>query len=305
MRDYLLKAVAMVIFTGVTLCSLSAGAEVQKIAAVVNEDPITIQEFQSRKKMIARFNGVTSMDARQEKAINDAALNSLIEEQLLFQQAKKFKMTISDKEISNAIGDIEKRNKLASGHISSDFAAQGIDIATLRSKVRFDLLKTKLSGQVLAHNVSISPEEIDAAVLDTNSKDASLSLEVITAIDNSDKSYKQMISMAKKLPKCKMIKPNSYKGFASFASVDAKLSTLEPQLQTVVKDMTPGDHSDVIKIGNELKIIALCEKKIENFSNDETNYVINFLGNKKLSLKSRKYMDDLRKKAYVKIFMKL
>jgi parvulin-like peptidyl-prolyl isomerase len=293
------------LFVAALLCTMLATptfADSQKIAAVVNEDPITMREFQARKRMIIHFNNLHGLTPAQDKTLNNTTIEGLIEEQILFQQGKKFNITISEGELTKAISDIETRNKMGQGQMAANLRAQGIGADSFRSKIRSELLKSRLVSDVLVRNISVSPSEVDAAVLDTNSKDASMTLKVLTANDSSEKSYNKMISLAKKLPECKKINPSAYKGLADVVDLDTRLSGLEPQLQTVVKDMVAGDHSDVIKVGDSLKIVAVCSKKIENFSDDETAYVINFLGNKKLSLKAQKYTGDLRKKAYVKIF---
>jgi parvulin-like peptidyl-prolyl isomerase len=297
------KKPALIAFLFFALLAQPAFADTQKIAAVVNDDAITLREFQARKKMIVFFNHIGALSQEQEKILSKTVIEGLIEEQLLFQQGKKFKINISDNELSKAIADIEQRNKMSPGQMSSNLRAQGVDFATFKSKIKSELLKSRLVSDMLARNITVSPREVDAAVLDSNSKDVSLTLKILIADDNSQKSYNKMVALSKKLPECSKIKPKTYAGFAHLIDLDSKLSNLEPQLQTIVKDIAVGYHSDVVEVNGDLKILAVCSKKIENFTEDETIYVINFLGNKKLSLKMRKYTDDLRKKAYVKILM--
>lgn len=279
-------------------------ANVQKIAAVVNDDPITMQEFLARKKMVMLFNKIGHLNAEQEKGFNKAVLDGLIEEQIIVQQGQKLGIKVADEEVLGAIEGIEERNKMRKGQLIAQMSGNGVDPATFRSKIRTEILKNKVISGSLASGLSVSPSEVDAAVLDSNSKDAAVTMKVMTAKDDSEKVYNKMVALSKKLPdSCDKLKAKTYKDVADVEEVSAKLSQLDPQVQSVVKDMVAGDHTEVIKVGGSLKLFMVCSKKIENLTPDETNYIVNFLGNKKLFLKSQKYMEDLRKRAYVKILM--
>lgn len=288
----------------ILLLATQSFADVQKIVAVVNDDPITMQEFSARKKMVMLFNKISSLSTEQERGFNKAVLDGLIEEQIIIQQGQKLGIKVADEEVASAIAGIEERNKMHQGQLTAQMSSSGVDSSTFRSKIKAELLKNKVISGSLASGLSVSPSEVDAAVLDTNSKDASISMKVMTALDDSEKAYNKMIALSKKLPgSCDKLKAKSFKGVADVAEVSTKLSHLDPQVQSVVKEMVAGEHSDVIKVGNRLKLFMVCSKKIENFTADETNYIVNFLGNKKLFLKSQKYMEDLRKRAYIKILI--
>lgn len=288
----------------ILLFAAQSFADVQKIAAIVNDDPITMQEFQSRRKMVMLFNKIGHLSSEQEKGLNKAVLDGLIEEQILIQQGQKLGIKIADEEVTAAIAGIEERNKMHKGQLTGQMSGNGVDPATFRAKIRSEILKNKVISGALSSGLSVSPSEVEAAVLDTNSKDASISMKVMTSKDDSEKLYNKMIALSKKLPtSCAKLKAKSYAAIADVAEVNTKLSQLDPQVQGVVKDMTAGDHSDVIKVDGSFKLFMVCGKKIENFTADETNYVINFLGNKKLFLKSQKYMENLRNRAYVKILI--
>ena len=47
----------------------------------------------------------------------------------------------------------------------------------------------------------------------------------------------------------------------------------------------------------------MCSKKILNVNEDENNYVVNFLTNKKISQKAQKMFENMRKKAVIKIML--
>ncbi len=278
-----------------------AFAKQGSIAALVNDTPITTQEFEARKKMIMYFNNVAHLSAEQNRELNHSVLDGLIDEALLAQQGKLLSINISNDEIDSAIRSIEERNKMSQGQLCASLVERQIGTSTFREKIKSELLKNKLLSETLVRGVTITPSEVEAAVLAQSSKDAELDLKILTAKNNDDKTYSQMVSMATKLVGCDKVTPGLYKNIADMTDVNIKLSSLAPQIQGVITDLAQGEHSDVIKVDDQLKIFLICSKKLLNFTDDESNYVINFLGNKKMLIKAKKFQEDLRKKAYIKV----
>ncbi|MES2214673.1 MAG: SurA N-terminal domain-containing protein [Pseudomonadota bacterium] len=283
--------------------SSGAFAKEDSIVALVNDEPITLYELEERGKMVKFFNKIGSLTAEQTKIFNHSVLEGLIDETLISQQQESFGVNVSEEEIDNAISSIEERNKMSKGYMKSSLASQNISNNAFRSKIKAELLKSKIVSTALMRNVAVTAGEVEAAVLAQNSKDAEVSLKVLTAKNNSHKTYNQMTVIASTLPSCKKINSRSYKDIGTLVDLDTKLSNLEPKVQNIIKDLAVGENSDAIKVGEDLKIFLLCSKKILDFTADENNYVINFLGNKKLLLRAKKYQEDLRKKSYIKILI--
>ncbi|HJD64702.1 MAG TPA: SurA N-terminal domain-containing protein [Rickettsia endosymbiont of Diachasma alloeum] len=278
----------------------SAVADTSNIVALVNNEPITLNEFRARKKMIMALNNVEEVTPAQDKQLSDIAIKSLIDESLLFQYYGD--KEISQEEIDNAIKSIEDRNKMPHGSLLQYLKSRSVNPNSFIAQIKSELIKMNvLSG--LSRSVQVSNKEIDVAILSSDQKEVEVSMQIFTSKDKSDKTFTQMNNLKSKLKNCSDVKKSLYDNFATMTVVTDKLSKIEETKQTIVKDLSPNQASNVFEKYNEFEIVQVCTKKILNISEDENNYVVNFLTNKKISQKAQKFFEDMHKKAYIKIML--
>lgn len=277
-----------------------ACAETANIVALVNNEPITLNEFRARKKMIMALNNVKEVTPAQDKQLSDIAIKSLIDESLLFQYYGD--KEISQEEIDNAINSIEDRNKMPHGSLLQYLKSRSVNPNSFISQIKSELIKMNvLLG--LSRSVQVSNKEIDVAILSSDQKELEVSMQIFISKDKSDKTFSQMNNLKSKLKNCADVKKSLYDNFATMTVVTDKLSNMEGAKQTIVKDLNPNQASNVFKKYNDFEIVQVCTKKILNISKDENNYVINVLTNKKISQKAQKFFEDMHKRAYIKIML--
>lgn len=287
----------LLIFIMLVSSTVMAG---QDIAALVNDEPITNYELQARKKMLMVLNNIKNADSNIMNQINNAALNSLIEEELLSQHAKKTGQKISSEDIDRAIESIDQRNNRPKGALLSFLKAGGVDVENFRSQIKSELIKMNLMSY-LSRTVAVSPKEIDTIILDSNQKDAKIVAKIFTSLNKESKTLKSMYNLQKHSKTCANLKETSYNKFANVTEVNGNFSNLDPQLQSLVKDLRVNHSSSVFETEDGFRFVLLCEKEIISLTAEENMYVNNFLVNKKMSQKAQKFFSDLKKKAYIKI----
>ena len=280
----------------------SAKGSPATIVALVNNEPITLYEFQMRKKMVITLNNVHNPDAKANAQINTAVLNSLIEEQLLFQHSKKVGGKISATELEEAIITIAQRNKMSKEDLFKYLSSQNIDIDSFRKQITAELIKINILSYI-SRSVTISPQEIDAAILLNNSKDAKISARIFTSKDKTPSTLQKMYSLHKTLKTCNEVRDAAYSKFATAITINENLSTLDHQLQTIIRDLSINQKSSVFETTKGFQLVLMCTKVIDNVTSAENDYITNFLTNKKMSQKAQKFFEDLRKKAYIKIML--
>src|SRR5437870_11780056 len=85
-----------------------------RIAAVVNDEVISMFDLVSRMRMVMVSSNITDTpEMRQRIAVQ--VLHSLIDEKLELQEAKRQSVTATDSEINNGLQQIEKQNNMKSG----------------------------------------------------------------------------------------------------------------------------------------------------------------------------------------------
>jgi len=278
--------------------TFNAFADSSNIVALVNNEPITLNEFHARKKMIMALNNVESVTPAQDKQLSDVAIKSLVDESLLYQYAGD--KEISQEEIDNAIKSIEDRNKMPHGSLLQYLKSRSVNKDTFISQIKSELIKMNILSS-LSRSVQVSNKEIDATILSSDQKDVEVSMQVFTSKDKSDKTFSQMNNLKSKLKKCSAVHKSLYNNFATKTEINDKLSNMEGTKQTIIKDLNPDQASNVFEKDNKFEIVLVCTKKFLNISEEENNYVVNFLTNKKISQKAQKFFDDMHKRAYIKI----
>jgi peptidyl-prolyl cis-trans isomerase SurA len=136
--------------------SLSSGEVVDRVAATVNGDVVTLSDLEERAG--AEWTRAERMDpgpARDEarRAALRRALDAVVAEKLLSKQAEVLQLEVTDAQIDAAIGDIKTRNHFDDAQLDRALADQGLDRATFRQQVRreletYQVLQYKVRGRV-------------------------------------------------------------------------------------------------------------------------------------------------------------
>ncbi|MDX2222643.1 MAG: peptidylprolyl isomerase [Rhodospirillaceae bacterium] len=146
-----------------SLLALTAPATAQQgamgIAAVVNEDIITVYDVQTRLGMFIATSGLENTPDIQRRLLPQV-IQSLIEERLKLQEARRLKIETSEPEVRNAVDLIEQQNGMQPGSFRAMFQERGIDMGTLYAQIEADVAWVKVVRQELARDVTVPPEEV-------------------------------------------------------------------------------------------------------------------------------------------------
>jgi len=284
------------------LISFNTVASAQDIVAIVNDKPITMYEFKARKQLMVALNRIDTSNPATDRHLNQEILNILIEEELLNQHSDKVGAKISKEEIDNAIAVIEQRNKMPKGYLLEYMAKLGVNLDSFKKQIKGELIKYNIVNS-LSNSVSISPKELDVAVINSGFEDFDISAWVFTSNDEEEKTLHQMQKLKKTLTNCDKVQEKSYSSFATAEKIDRKLKNLEDKTKSVVLDAKEGSSSNIYQEDGKFKLVLICAKKA-GVSGDDINKVKTFLSNQKMSKKAAKFFKDLKAKAYVKVLMK-
>lgn len=276
-------------------------AALDKIVAVVNDDPITLKELDDRVRMVAFLSNIDQSSIKNNKELRYVALNSLIDEELLEQQQNKMGLKITTEDVENGIRNIESQNKMSHGDLLGMLRQNGISVDSFKKKIAIDILKYRIVSEIFAPHVKINNDQFESVVFHHKVKDADIKLNILSSKDSSKESYTRMVRLSKRLKTCEKLTEYTYRDIADLESLDTRFSKLDSNIQNLVINLKNGNNSPVVKIGDNFKIVMLCKKKLDSFSDEENIYIANFLINQKVSLQLKKYQNTLRKKAYIKI----
>ena len=154
----------------VSCCASAAPANLDKIVAVVNSDVITQGELDKKITMISRQLSNSNVAAPKISVLRQEVLDSLIDNLLQLQLAKRNGIQVSDGELDNIIAGIAKNNGITVAKLKESLPErEGMSFNEFRSQIREQVLINRVQQQFLGREINISEKEV-AAVLRSSPK---------------------------------------------------------------------------------------------------------------------------------------
>ena len=152
----------------------SAAAPVQRsaeyIVALVNSEPITNTEVQSRVTRLIRENAEAERVPRPE--LTRLVLERLISERAQLQLAKENGIKVDDVAIDQAEQTVARQNQITVEELRRRVVAEGISPREFRNDLRDQLLLTRLRDREVESKVKISDAEADEYLRDQRNSPA-------------------------------------------------------------------------------------------------------------------------------------
>ena len=130
------------------------------IVAVVNGDAITSADVENRARLFAVSTGL-AQSPEVIGRLKRQMLRQLVDERLRMQEAQRLKVVIEDKQIAEAIREIEQRNGMPAGTLRRKLEADGVSMRTLIDQVRTQLSWMAVLRQQLADKIAVSDADVD------------------------------------------------------------------------------------------------------------------------------------------------
>ncbi len=285
----------------VILFSNSVFATLPDIIALVNDQPITKYDFESRKKMVLVLNNIDNSNPSVDAKLNNGIINVLIEEELLNQHAASVGGKITPAQVDNAISTIEQRNNMPKGSMTTFMKERGLQMENFRKQIAGELIKNNIISS-LSNSVSVSPLELDVAVINTAMPQFNVEAWIFTSKEKEPKDHKQMQDLKKRLYDCNKVDQKLYDSFADAEKFDRKLDDMPSGTKSIIQDTKVGTSSSVYKEDGKFKLVFVCKKE-STVSSGDLSKLKTFLSNKKMSQKATKFFKDLKAKAYIKMMI--
>ncbi len=246
---------------------------VDRIAAVVNDDIITLQELEGRVRMALAFSGIPdSVDARRRVA--PQVLRKVIDEKLQMQEANRLKISLSAAEVEQGIGLIEQQNRMPKGALLGGLARVGVDSQLAREQIRADLTWLRVSARVLQPQVKVGEEEINdrlETIKERQGRPEYLAAEIVLPVDNPAqedetralgerlveqlKSGAPFAALARQFSRAPTASGGGSMGWLSEGAMDE-------ELVTPLASLSKGQFSPLIRTSSGFVILMLADSRI-------------------------------------------
>ena len=134
--------------------------ELITIAAIVNDEPITVMDLKDRMQLIIISSNLPN-DLETRKNLNGQVLQSLINEKLQSQEAAKLGIRVTTQETDNNIKFIENNNNMKNGTLIDTLYENGVPRSALPIRVKANIILEKLLQQVIRPKVKINQNEVN------------------------------------------------------------------------------------------------------------------------------------------------
>ena len=258
-----------------TLASPSAPIRAQQnysIAAVVNEDVISVHDVQARVRMFMAVSGVEGTEENRRRLVPQA-MRTLIDERLQLQEAARLNITVSDQELREALATVEQQNKLPPGGLEQRLQAEGVPMSSLQAQLRATLAWSKVIRRQVRPQVEISDEEVDEFLDQLRARGGVAEYEVAEIFIPTDSAA----DTGTALQTARGVAQQARNGVA-FATLAQQYSQspsansggqigrvqegqLDRRLDNALRTMNPGDVSDPIRVETGYYVLQLRDKR--------------------------------------------
>jgi len=259
----------MNIAVGLTVAS-SLGVLVDRIAAIVNDDVITLSEVRAAAEPME---DPDSSEAERERLYRDV-LDDLIADRLLEQQVRESEIQITEADLERAIQDILNQNNISEAELRQALAARNMSMSQYREDLRSQLRRLKVINQNVRSKISISDADVEDAyqrrVRDEEKKEFVEISHIYIPFDDAPEQTRAAAVAARE----RVLAGESFEAVARDVSKGPTASSggslgevavegLLPGLADAVASMSVGDISSPVEAGPGLHVVRLEDRRFE------------------------------------------
>lgn len=137
----------------------ASAQEVDRIAAVVNDEIISIRDLDARLKLAITVSGLPD-NIENRRRIVPQVLRKMVDEHLEFQEAGTLKIGVTPEEVARSIANLERQNHMAPGSLLPSLTKAGVDPDAVKDQIKGDIVWVKVVMRKLRPNIKIGEDEI-------------------------------------------------------------------------------------------------------------------------------------------------
>jgi peptidyl-prolyl cis-trans isomerase SurA len=282
------------------------------IAAVVNDDIISISDLTARLQLALVSSGLPNTPETRQR-LTPQVLRSLVDERLQLQEASRTNVSVTDKEISDALGRVAEQNRMEREQLEKMLASQGVPRSTLEDQIRSTIAWGKLVQRRLRPSIEIGQDEIDQVIqrIQANAgKPEYLAAEIFLSVDTpereddvrrlADRLYEQIGQGASFPAVARQFSQSA--GASNGGDLGwVQQGQLPEELDSALKQLRPGQATRPIRSITGYHILMLRDERAVGAANSlpPREQIMNSLGQEKLDMLQRRLLRDLRRSAFV------
>jgi peptidyl-prolyl cis-trans isomerase SurA len=280
----------------------------QSIVVLVNDDPITVYDVEQRQRFLA----VTTQE-QPSPALKKKATDMLIEERLQIQQAKKLGITPSEEDVTKVLAGMAKNNNMNPEQLGAALGQMGVNIKTLRDRIRAQVVWQDLIRKKFRRDVSIAETDVDKALgsgadaeapkEETTFQLRQVKYEIPTDADQASiaKQLAAVESVRAKVQSCSNLSSftKDMKGFKIKTLQDQLPGSLGQPMRTLVMNAKIGQMTPPTLSGSAIEAYAVCGKHATKGDPEKRQQTETKLLEEELGIRAEGLLRDMRQGAFI------
>jgi len=266
------RLLSSLLIAGAVSISLPAAAQEVRIAAVVNDDIISVTDLTARTRL-ALISASFPDTAENRQRVTAQVMRTLIDEKLELQEAKRLNVTISDKELDEQYKHLEQVNNMPAGGLDRFLAGNNIDRTVLIGQLRAQLTWQRLIRRRMGSNVGVGEDEITDELkrFETDrDRPQDRVAEIFLSVDSPDQDADVQRTADHLVDEirhggdfAKVARQFSQSATAAIGGDVGWVpsGTLDPRADEVIKNMKPGQMSPPVRLSGGWFIYYLIDRR--------------------------------------------
>ena len=288
----------------IALFALGTDMASAQVAVLVNGEPITNLDIAQRTRLI--------QISQHRTATRQDALNELIDDKLKLQNARRYRLEISNSEIEGAFANMAKRSRLSSEQFAQELAKAGIDANAIKERIRVDIGWSQIIRGKFQQNLQVGERDVMAALQSKDDAVKTVSYDyvlrpilLIVPRGSPESSFvarqRDAEALRTRFESCEtgVTMARGMHDVAVRAQIIRGSGDLAPQLREVL-DKTPIGHLTPPEITAQgVEVFAVCAKRESGEDSPGKRELRENMMQQRYQAESKRYLEELRRGAMI------
>ncbi len=247
--------------------------ETQRIAAVVNDEVISLYDLVNRTRLAIMASGLPDTPETRRR-VQPQVLRGLIDEKIQTQEAARQNITATEADMQSAIAVIERNNNMPPGGLEQVIANSGIEHSAVMGQIRASVLWQKLVTRRLRSTLQVGDDEVDEQIARLKAAQGTpeyLLAEIFLAVDSpeqEDEVRQAALGLTEQLRRGAPFRDMA-RQFSQNASAAAggdigwvQGGTMESDVEAAIEKTPPGQLTEPIRAVGGYYIYAVRQRRI-------------------------------------------
>ena len=278
-------------------------APAQTVIAVVNGEPITALDVESRMKFIQL--------STQKPGVRPDVINELIDEKLKVKEGKRWGMELTDAEVDSMYANMASRMHQSADQLTQNLQKGGVNPQTLKTKIRADSVWQQLVRGRFAPSLQLNDKDVELALQAKNQSGQSTTAIEYTLrpilflvppgqASSIDAKRKEAEALRARFKNCQDGLPTARAtGAVVRDQVMRSSGDLNPELQKILDAVPVGQLTAPEVTRHGVEMWAICSKQDSKADAPAKKQAREALATERFEQQSKTYLQRLRREALI------